>query len=220
MNQNAASSMLWRLAVSRPWFWCRMPRILADLRRHRLAAFLFHRHRAGRGADHRVVVVEARRVLAEHLQRPPGGAPGGAVGRVRVAHGHHVRMRLVHGGMQDEAGAVDRVPALHHPAVVVGQHQVRYPHLGEVDAHRVGPIKLRPLRIADGQVPGETIIEAVQRESPRRRHEVALAVLPLLLERSEAGDLREDQAWLLRLIDRNARVEGVEHRSPPLVRSG
>ena len=120
------------------------------------------------------------------------------------------------GGVEDEAGAVDGMAALDDAALVVGEDQVRHPNLREVDAHRVGPIELRPLRVADGEVAGEAVVKAVQGEGADRGDQVLLAVLALLGERGESRAFREDEARLFGLVEGDPLVDGVEHCASPL----
>ena len=47
-----------------------------------------------------------------------------------VAQGDDIRVRFVHGGMQDEAGAAERVPALAHTAVAIGEHPINADFFG------------------------------------------------------------------------------------------
>src|SRR5262249_5245355 len=67
------------------------------------------------------------------------------------------------------------------------------------------------LRVADREVAGEAVIEALKRKGPHRRDQMFLAVLALFGVRGERWDLREDQARLLGVIDRDALANPVEH---------
>ena len=104
------------------------------------------------------------------------------------------------------AGAVDRMPALHHLALMVHQDQVRHPDLREVHRHRVGPVQVRMLRIADGQVPGEAVVEPLARKGPAGAHQPLLEVLAGAGHIVELGNAGEDQAGLVRLVDGHLRV--------------
>ena len=201
MNQKAAASMLWRPQVSRPV-------VLVDRGLDALepvgdlhAGLLLHGHLAGLAPDDHVVLEEGGGILRDRLQRFGERGEGGAVHRVRVAHGHDVLVRLVHRGVQHEARAVDRIAALDDLARVVGQDQVGHLHLVEVDRHRVGPVQLRELGVADRQVAGEAVVEAFQREGAAGGDQALLAVLALCGEGGEHRLVREDQGFLLGLVD-------------------
>ena len=57
--------------------------IQPDLSRDRPAALFLHRHRAGRGTDHGVVVIEAGSIVAEHVQLAARGTPGAQMSGAR-----------------------------------------------------------------------------------------------------------------------------------------
>ena len=91
---------------------------------HRSAGLGADRHLARLLGDHHMVFKKYRRVLGYRLYRAAQRGKGRTVDRVRMAHGDDVRVLLMAGGVQHKAGAVDRVGALHHPALVVRQNQV------------------------------------------------------------------------------------------------
>ena len=101
---------------------------------------------------------------------------------------------------------VHHVAALHHAALVVGQDQVGHLHLREMHRHRVGPVQVRVLRIADGQVAGKTVVELLARERAAGAHQPLLEVLPLQRHVVEARDAGVDQAGLVGLVDRDLGV--------------
>ena len=70
--------------------------------------------------------------------------------------------------------------------------------------HRVGPVELGKLRIADRQVAGEAIVEAIEREGAAGGDEPSLAVLALLVDGGEYRHTGKEQAFLLGLVDRFA----------------
>lgn len=102
--------------------------------------------------------------------------------------------------MEHEAGTVDRMPALDHAAAVIGKDQVGHLHLREVHGHRVGPVQVRMLRFANRQMPGESVVEAVKRESAAGGDQSFLEVSPLG-NHIEDRQHRKLQARWLGLID-------------------
>ena len=45
---------------------------------------------------------------------------------MRVAHRDDIRVRFMHGGMQDETRLIDRIVSFDHSALVVRQNQIRH----------------------------------------------------------------------------------------------
>ena len=188
--------------------------VLADLSGNRGATFIFNRDRARGCADNRVVAIEARSVLADHVERLAGCAPCRSVNGVRVAHGNDVRISLMNRRVKHEARAVDCILSFDDVAGMVRQDQVRHLHLREVDAHRIRPVELGTLGIADRKVPGEAVVEAVHGERADRCDQMLLTVFAFGLEILEGRNLGEDQAFLFRLIDGYAGIrfsDFVEH---------
>jgi hypothetical protein len=68
------------------------------------ACVVFHGHCTGLVTDDHVVLEKGAGVLCDGFDRSAGGAPGGAIKCVGVAHGDDVGVLLVHVGMQNEAG--------------------------------------------------------------------------------------------------------------------
>ena len=85
---------------------------------------------------------------------------------VGVAHREDVRVRGVDRGMNHEARLVDGVVALDDRALMVDEDQVGQLDLREVHRHRVGPVELRVLGVADCQMTGEAEVEPPLGEGP------------------------------------------------------
>jgi hypothetical protein len=128
-----------------------------------------------------------------------------------MTHRDDVGMGFMDGGVQHEAGAIDRVSAFHNGSFVIDQNQVGHANLGEMYAHRVGPIEVRPFRIADSEMPCEAVVEAMHSEGTARGDEVPFAIVPLFCEASKFRDGRENHSRLLWLIYRNGAAQGIKH---------
>ena len=117
-------------------------------------------------------------------------------------------------GVDDESRLVDRVVPLDDVAVVVDQDQVGELDLREVDRHRIGPVELRVLGIANRQVAGEAEVEPPLGEGPAGGDEMPLAVVAQLGQIVRLELPGKDQPLLLRLIDGRA-ISEVKHGQLP-----
>ena len=104
-----------------------------------------------------------------------------------VGGGHDVGPGGVDLGVDGEGGAVDRPVALDDLALVVEQHQVADPDVGEGLAERVDPEVVGQLRVAGGDVPGDALLVAEVGEEPEGGGQALLAVEALLLHGLEDG---------------------------------
>jgi hypothetical protein len=107
----------------------------------------------------------------------------------------------MHGGVQDEAGAVQSVLTFDHDSLVVCQDEVGHTHFAEVDTHGVGPVEFRKFRIPNRQMTGKTVLEAFPRESAASGNQALLQMQALFFHVLEGGLLRIDQTFLQRLVD-------------------
>ena len=78
--------------------------------------------------------------------------------------GDRVGPRGVDARMNDEGGGVDRIAALDDVPFMVAADQVRDLDLTEMDAERIDPERVGKLRIARGDVSGDSFVEAEFRE--------------------------------------------------------
>ena len=92
--------------------------------------------------------------------------------------------------MDGEGRDVDRPVALDHAARRVDADQVRHPDLAEVHAERIDPEGIGELRVARGDVAGNSLAEAEGGEDPEPAGQPLLAV-PALLD--EIGENRRRQ---------------------------
>ena len=84
-----------------------------------------------------------------------------------------IRPGLVDGGMDLEAGQVDRLVADDDSAVMVDEQQVRDADMAEIHAERVDPEMVGPFRVAHGDVAGGAMVEAVMGEEAQAGGEAA-----------------------------------------------
>ena len=105
-NQKAASSTV-EPTVKSPWFW--WIRLAArELGLELLAVLDAELHPAALCGDDHVVLVEHAGVLGDRRERDPERAERLSVHAVAVCGGDDVGTRMVHGGVDDERGAIDR----------------------------------------------------------------------------------------------------------------
>src|SRR4029453_18139589 len=133
--------------------------------------------------DDDVVFEEAGCVLRDWIERPASRSPSHTVNRMRVAHGYDVGVGLVHSGVQHEACSVECMAALANLTFVIGQYQIRYSDLCEMNGHRICPIEFRKLRIAYSKMPSKTVIQTMQSECSARTNQSLLAVPAFLFFR-------------------------------------
>lgn len=90
----------------------------------------------------------------------------------------HVRARLVDLAVDGEGGAVDGQlgAALEHAPALVDEHEVRHADLAKVPRQRVDPEPSRVLRVAQRDVAGDPLVEALAREDAEGGGEVPLVV--------------------------------------------
>src|ERR1700723_4822599 len=84
-----------------------------------------------------------------------------AVEGMGVAHRHHLRVMLMHRGVEHKTGAVDGIFSLLNGAGMIREDEAGHPHVGEMDAHRVGPIEVRKFRVTYCQVACEPVVVAI-----------------------------------------------------------
>lgn len=144
-------------------------------------AFGGREHRAAVRVVHRVGVVEFACVLRQHLDRLAEARPRFAVDRVCVAHGVHVRPRLVHRAVDQEACRV-RAPCAVAPndfALEVDGDHVAGLEQPEVYSQWVRPEHVVLHWVAHRDVPADALDVALARPvSERCRH---VFQLPLAL---------------------------------------
>ena len=88
---------------------------------------------------HAMRLVEAQRVLGEHLELAAEAGEGFAVHRVSVAGGVDIRAGFVDFGMDREGSGVDWLVALDDGAIFVDKDEVGYFDEGEVCGEGVEP---------------------------------------------------------------------------------
>ena len=93
--------------------------------------------------------------------------------------------------MNRKRGAVHRIIALHHAAVVIDANQIRDLDLTEMNTERIHPKGVGELRVTRGDMPGHTLIKPKARESSERTGKSLLAVQSLFFERREGGNGRQ-----------------------------
>lgn len=79
-----------------------------------------------------MAVVEAQRVLGDHVQLAAKAAKGLTVDAVRVARGVNIRASLVNGAVDGEGGGVDGLDTLDYEPLLIDKDQVRDADLREV----------------------------------------------------------------------------------------
>ena len=109
---------------------------------------------------------------------------------------------------------VDRVVPLDDVAVMVDEDQAGELDLREVDRHRIGPVELRVLGIADREMPGEAEVESPLGEGPAGGDEMPLAVVAQLGQVVRPELPGKDQPLLLRLIDGTCDLRGQAWPAP------
>lgn len=132
---------------------------------------------------HAVALVEAQRVLGNHVQLAAKATECFAVDTVRVTGGVDIRTGLVDRAMNSKRGRVDRLDALHHKSFLVDEHQIRDADLGEVGGQWVEPKVVRQNRVADRDVTGHAFVVAAVGKDAESGGEVLFAVLTLFLGR-------------------------------------
>src|SRR5215472_4182337 len=78
---------------------------------------------------------------------------------MRVRCRDHIRPRVMNARMDGECGNVDRMVAFDDLAFLVYQDQVRHADVSEMQAERIDPEMIQPLRISRRNVPRNTFIE-------------------------------------------------------------
>ena len=84
--------------------------------------------------------------------------------RMRMAYGHHLGPRLVHGGVQQQPNRIDHAAAAHHLAAMVDLHELGCLDPLHGDAHWVHPEVVGQLGIAQGHVSEQALGEAASGE--------------------------------------------------------
>ncbi len=85
--------------------------------------------------------------------------------------------------MNHEAGLIDRLVTDQDVAGMIDQLKIRDLDLAEKLRQRIDPEAAREFRVAHGDMPGETLVEAVAREQAESGRKPLLAVQPLLFKR-------------------------------------
>ena len=98
--------------------------------------------------------------------------------------------------MDRERGGVEGTLAFDDLAGVIHAEQGRHPHMAEVLADPVDPETIGMLRVAGGDVAGDSLVEAELREEPVGGREPLLPVEPFVVDVVERGHL-ENHGGLL-----------------------
>jgi hypothetical protein len=62
--------------------------------------------------------------------------------------------------------------------------KIRLGDLGEVDTERVDPVAVRPFRVGDGYVTGDSVGKPEAGQHPKRAHQASLPRVALLIDRA------------------------------------
>ncbi len=138
---------------------------------------------AGVGVVQGVVLVEGAALLGDGVQEVAQRGEGAAVHRVTVGDRDDVGAGGVHLGVHGEGRLVDVVAALDDLAVGVGEDQVAHGDVFEGHPERIDPEAVAVLRVAGGDVPRDTVLEAEPPEDPQGAREPFLAVPAFLVDR-------------------------------------
>src|ERR1700730_1501786 len=105
INQNAADSMLWRLAGTKTWFLGKAALTPPTAIRDFMTRLHFDRDLSGFVADHHVVLEKCCGILRNRLELFAERRERRAVHRMRMAHRHDVLMHFMHRCMQHKTGS-------------------------------------------------------------------------------------------------------------------
>lgn len=126
------------------------------------------------------IIVKPNSILIQGLNRPRKRTKRLPIHTMRMARGMHIRPRLVDLAVDRKRRPIDRQlgAAGQDVAALVDQHQVRHADLAKVLGQRVDPKVVRVRRVAQRDVAGHALVEALPREDAEGGGEVLLVVLP------------------------------------------